>query len=259
MSTEAQIHANRQNAQKSTGPRTSEGKSSVSKNAVKHGLFAAENVISCENQAEFDLFREEMLGELAPVGVIESMLAGRIVSLSWRLQRAGHMQNQAIDVMLAKDETDDWQEILRGRAVKAQDPRAGGLELILGWATNEDFSHSKVLERLMMYERRIENSMLKMMKELERRQLLRQRQEQDAVEEQSASESGRPAEKEGDLKKQSQFVPALMGATSIVKKDYGNIPAGVARKNKANQSQFYAPEPPKGVGKREKSFAAATC
>ena len=38
MSTEAQNHTNRLNSQKSTGPRTSEGKAAVSQNAVKHGL-----------------------------------------------------------------------------------------------------------------------------------------------------------------------------------------------------------------------------
>jgi hypothetical protein len=45
MATEAQIKANQQNAQKSTGPRTAEGKAAVSRNAVKHGLFASDPVI----------------------------------------------------------------------------------------------------------------------------------------------------------------------------------------------------------------------
>ena len=103
MATEAQIIANRRNSQKSTGPRSPEGKAVVSKNAVKHGLFASENVIKGENREDFDLFRDEMLGKLAPVGPVESMLAERIVSLSWRLIRAGRMQNQAIDVMIERD------------------------------------------------------------------------------------------------------------------------------------------------------------
>ena len=54
MSTKAQIKANQQNAQKSTGPQTAQGKAVVSQNAVKHGLFAAEAVINGENQADYE-------------------------------------------------------------------------------------------------------------------------------------------------------------------------------------------------------------
>ncbi len=93
MATKAQTSANRVNSQKSTGPQTPEGKAVVSQNAVKHGLFADETVINGEDQAAFDLRREAMLGEMWPVGVMESMLAERIVSLSWRLQRTERMQN----------------------------------------------------------------------------------------------------------------------------------------------------------------------
>jgi hypothetical protein len=38
MATEAQIAANRRNAKKSTGPKTPEGKKTVSQNAVRHVL-----------------------------------------------------------------------------------------------------------------------------------------------------------------------------------------------------------------------------
>ncbi len=38
MTSDKQIRANRRNALKSTGPKTSEGKSKVKRNALKHGL-----------------------------------------------------------------------------------------------------------------------------------------------------------------------------------------------------------------------------
>ncbi|RLC63582.1 MAG: hypothetical protein DRI01_04975, partial [Chloroflexi bacterium] len=75
MVTEAKILANRRNAQKSTGPRTLKGKAIVSQNAAKHGLTAANNIISAENQADFELYRAQFLAELNPDSPMESMLA----------------------------------------------------------------------------------------------------------------------------------------------------------------------------------------
>jgi len=54
-----------------------------------------------------------------------------------------------------------------------------------------------------------------------------------------------------------QFAPARMSVTSFMKGDYENIPTGRIEENKPNQSQFPAPAPTKGAGKREKSLAAA--
>ncbi len=82
MSTEAQILANRRNALKSTGPRTSEGKAVASQNSIRHGLSAAQDVISSESQAEFDLHHAQIIDELAPASPVESILAERIVTLS---------------------------------------------------------------------------------------------------------------------------------------------------------------------------------
>ena len=95
MASVAQIQANRSNAQKSTGPRTPQGKERASQNAIKHGLLAREAVIQGEDPEEFELFREGMLAELAPVGTVETMLAQRVVGLSWRLRRAERLQNAA--------------------------------------------------------------------------------------------------------------------------------------------------------------------
>ncbi len=242
MATKAQINANQQNAQKSTGPKTDEGKAVVSQNAVKHGLFAAEAVITGEDPADYELYHDKYLAELLPVGMVESMLAERIVSLAWRLRRAERMHNEAIDVMLAIVETNGWQKHQRETAVEAQDPRAGGLELILGWATNDDFSDSRILDRLLLYERRIENSLYKTINRLKQYQVIRQIQLDEtrkpslSVKPEAAGHS-QPADKFSDLKKQSQFAPSEVDAKSFVKGDYGDKPAGGVEENNANQSQ----------------------
>jgi hypothetical protein len=65
------------------------------------------------------------------------------------------------------------------------------------------------------------------------------------------------AEKKGDLKKQSQFVPGQNGATSCVKGDYDNKLAGGDDKNKAKQSQLHTCVPTKSAGKGEKPATSA--
>ena len=179
MATQAQILANRENARKSTGPRTRQGKAAVSQNAVKHGLSARCDVIGTEDQAEFDTYRDEMLAEFAPVGPTESMLADRIVSLSWRLQRTGRIQNQVIDALHTHNGNPSplaklaQSFIPRDLASPEPDPADPPRDLSLGRMAIRDFSNARVLDRLLMYERRTEHSLYKTMLELQRLRLIR--------------------------------------------------------------------------------------
>ena len=172
MATAAQIQANRLNAQKSTGPRTAEGKERASRNAVKHGLLAREVVIAGEDPGEFELYREEMLQELAPAGAVETMLAERIVGLSWRLQRAERLQTAAFAALddgepteLLEARLEEWKQLKgsewdRGIAGVVDENAA------LGKLVVEDFAEARVLDRLLMYERRIESSLYRTMAQL---------------------------------------------------------------------------------------------
>jgi hypothetical protein len=87
MSTQAQIDANRLNAQSSTGPRTDEGKQVASRNAVQHGLRSADPVGPGESREEYVAFALELLEELNPVGVRQRMVAERYAQLQWKLRR----------------------------------------------------------------------------------------------------------------------------------------------------------------------------
>jgi hypothetical protein len=49
MGSDKQIRANRRNARKSTGPKTPEGKSVVSHNALKHGLLSQQILLPDED------------------------------------------------------------------------------------------------------------------------------------------------------------------------------------------------------------------
>lgn len=178
MATELQIIANRRNAQKSTGPRTPSGKAAVSQNAVKHGLLARHDVISSESQADFDLYRRRMLDELDPLSPMESMLAERIVSLSWRLKRIVRIQNQVIDAMSADGTSGPLARLTQSLFFKSQDqsraiPSTSASNLALGRLAIKDFANARVIDRLLMYERRIEHSLYKTILELQRLNLIR--------------------------------------------------------------------------------------
>jgi len=178
MATEAQIAANRRNAQKSTGPRTPQGKAAVAKNPLKHGLLARQEVIDTEDQAEFDTCRDQILQELAPEGPIESILAERIVTLSWRLRRTACIQNQTIEALTRPKNLTPLQKRLqallpKGCAPLHPDPGDSDPEIALGRMAIRDFSNERVLDRLLLYERRMENSFYKTLLELQRLRLMR--------------------------------------------------------------------------------------
>ena len=75
MATAAKVSANRRNAEKSTGPRTAEGKAAAAQNAVKHGLWARAPVLMHEDPQEFELHRTRMLRKLAPDGPDQEAMA----------------------------------------------------------------------------------------------------------------------------------------------------------------------------------------
>jgi hypothetical protein len=178
MASVAQIQANRSNAQKSTGPRTAEGKAAASQNALKHGLLAEQVVIHGEDPAQFDLYREGMLEELAPVGVVEAILAERAVSLAWRLRRAERLQS-AVFATVYRENADDvvlWPK--HGLPIQ---PGPGEEEVILGQVVMTDFARAQVLDRLLVHERRIESSLYRTMSQLRKEQEARAARRESAA------------------------------------------------------------------------------
>ncbi len=179
MLSDAKVLANRLNAQKSTGPRTAEGKAVASQNSIKHGLLAEQDVITFESEADFDIYRRQLLDELSPVGSMESILAERIVTLSWRLKRAGRFQNQSIDYLSSKDASDPLKKLTQSLIFKTLNqspppPSASDGQFPLGRLAVKDFSNERVLDRLLMYERRIEHSFYKALLEFQRLSITRE-------------------------------------------------------------------------------------
>jgi len=105
--TEAQIDANRRNAQKSTGPRSAQGKGASSRNGLKHGLSGDKHILPGENPEEFLLLLKDLYDNFHPVGLGEEKLVQRIAAGQWRLDRTLPMEaaiyRQRLEGVAAED------------------------------------------------------------------------------------------------------------------------------------------------------------
>ena len=86
MASPAQIDANRLNSQKSTGPKTDEGKAASSASALKHGLTATQ-VFPAARQEDFNALVREYHEKYTPQGVEEEHLLHTMVHAVWNLRR----------------------------------------------------------------------------------------------------------------------------------------------------------------------------
>ena len=92
MATAAQIEANRRNSQRSTGPRTEEGKNRSRMNALDHGCRANILVLATE---DFGHYQEESNAwklSWQPRNPVEEFLVDRVVNLSWLAKRIDRAQ-----------------------------------------------------------------------------------------------------------------------------------------------------------------------
>jgi hypothetical protein len=126
---------------------------------------------------------------------------------------------------------------------------------------------------MLLYERRIENSIIKITKELKRFQVMRRIELEDADKQQAKSFRSIPKasgfedatqpindnrdeaatlkiKQKVDLEKQSQFAVIQVGAKSYLKRDYDNKPADGVEENKAT-ANLTLPNRPKKRDRRK--------
>jgi hypothetical protein len=87
MSTLKQIDANRQNAQRSTGPRSTAGKAASRFNALKSGIDAQAEVIPGEDPARLEALIAEYQDRWATHTPERRMLVDTLVNCEWMLRR----------------------------------------------------------------------------------------------------------------------------------------------------------------------------
>lgn len=87
MATLRQIKANRRNAQKSTGPRTPEGKAVACFNALKHGIDAKSHCLPTEDPDSLEHLTAEYHERFAPATPEARALIDALIACEWELRR----------------------------------------------------------------------------------------------------------------------------------------------------------------------------
>jgi hypothetical protein len=96
MSTAAQINANRQNAQHSTGPTSTTGRARSSQNSFRHGLASSQLIVPGESQADFEALLAGLISGHNPQSTIESILVHNMATHHWLKLRSIKLQSGAL-------------------------------------------------------------------------------------------------------------------------------------------------------------------
>ncbi len=204
MTSDRQIKANRQNARKSTGPKTPEGKDAVRLNALRHGLLSQEILLPGEDEEALRELGHNLRAELQPVGELENLLVDRIIASYWRLRRLGRVEAgifawelygelarrasaEASSYTKQESALDDFVDPYRPTTritdqEKYQEARSMAQEMetkqeaetaTLGRTFIRDANEANAFSKLSRYEATIERSLYKAMHELQRLQAAR--------------------------------------------------------------------------------------
>jgi hypothetical protein len=87
MASQKQTEANRLNAQKSTGPRSPEGKAASSMNALKSGIDAKSQIIRGEKAANLETLNTDYYDRYHPTAPEQRMLVDTLIDAEWLLRR----------------------------------------------------------------------------------------------------------------------------------------------------------------------------
>lgn len=133
MSTAAQVNANRQNAQLSSGPKSDRGKANSALNNFRHGFTGAFCILDWEDKEEYDQLYGSLLNEHQPAEITEQVLVQTMAQSYWLRQRALNLQQMCFSAEIPMCE-DNMQK---------------QLALYLRYQTTHDRAFTKALDQLL--------------------------------------------------------------------------------------------------------------
>jgi len=92
-------------SRRSGGPRTTHGKEVASKNSLKLGVYAKQEILPFESQKDFDELKELFIQDFKPGGATEFSLVHEITVLAWKKLRLEKIENNFLHGLLQAVET----------------------------------------------------------------------------------------------------------------------------------------------------------
>ncbi len=181
-STQSHTESNRQNAKKSTGPRTPEGKAASSRNGLTHGLSGDKHfILEGEDPEAFLRLLADLHDHLRPVGDSEELVVNRIAAAQWRLDRAfaletGIYREESTDLTGLDRRKREYHELCISKGQKDTPPDPHDPDDLLARAFMADGKGPDNFTRLVRYETAIERSIERGMKHLKALQAARNAQ-----------------------------------------------------------------------------------
>jgi hypothetical protein len=172
MISEKQLEANRNNALLSTGAKTPEGHKRSSMNALRHGITGQVTTMTDEDRTAHDNFTKALIKDLTPEGAMETQLAQRVATDSWRLNRISAVEDNLFAL---------------GQLQNGGHACPGIPQLDAALTTAHTFTlESKQLQLLSLYEQRINRSLQKNLTMLKQLQAARKAEHEAAMKEAAA-------------------------------------------------------------------------
>src|SRR4051812_38161544 len=98
MSSFKKIKANQENARKSCGPKTTEGKMVSSQNARKNGFYSTQILLSDDDRNEYIRLARGVVQHHSPVGTLEAELVNTLIQTMWQLRRAKVVDSELFEM-----------------------------------------------------------------------------------------------------------------------------------------------------------------
>ena len=101
MSSQRQIDANRENAHRSSGPTSQEGRERSSRNSTKHGFTGQSLILSPEEADLYKAFVADYYNDYAPFDAATRQLTQQLADAHWSLQQIFVQQSNLITLINA--------------------------------------------------------------------------------------------------------------------------------------------------------------